>query len=102
MNFNKFLALDSELSSSLRSQSAASAFDGGFALQLVSGIKATARRRSFAAFLKARPGLLSYSGAVETSVQNSQNVVLHRVGLFNMDLGGRTRVLLWTPLIVSI
>lgn len=92
LNFNKFLALDSELSSSLRSQSGASSFDGGFALQLFSGIKATARRKNFAVFLKARPGLLSFSGAVKTIIPMPfpmpPDVVLHRVGLFNMDLGG--------------
>ena len=88
LNVSRFLAVDSEISSSLISLNAASAYDGGYALQGLCGAKATARRKTFALFAKARPGLISYSGAIK-SLQNVPPFVLtQRIGEFALDVGG--------------
>jgi len=88
LNFSKFLAVDSELTSSIVSQNAASNYDGGYALLFLCGAKATARRKNFALFAKARPGLISYSGAIKSLINVPPFVITQRIGEFAMDIGG--------------
>lgn len=87
-NVSRFLAVDSEMSSSLVSLNAASNYDGGYALQFLCGAKATARHKSFALFAKARPGLISYSGAIQSLQNVPPFVITQRIGEFAMDIGG--------------
>lgn len=87
-NVTRFLAVDSEISSSLISLNAASNYDGGDALQFLFGAKATARRKGFALFAKARPGLISYSGAIKSLQNVPPFVITQRIGEFAMDVGG--------------
>jgi len=87
-NVNSFLAIDSELSSSLRNSAAASTFDGGYALQFLAGVKATRRFKKWGVFAKARPGLISYSRAIKTVLPVPPFVISQRIALFDMDIGG--------------
>jgi hypothetical protein len=87
-NVSKVFAVDSEITSTVVNQNAASDYDGGFALHLRSGLKATARRKNFGVFAKIRPGLISYSGAIKSLQPTPPFVVTQRIGEFTLDVGG--------------
>jgi hypothetical protein len=93
-NFNKYFAADSEVDYFPRNPHVGGSQDGGKILEGLIGVKAGIRQRRVGAFVKARPGLLSF-GRTAQDFSQLPTVPITRLTHFALDLGGVVEV--YTP-----
>jgi hypothetical protein len=90
LNFARWAAFDSDLTITPLDPQASTRIDGGLALQGQFGFKGGWRRNKFGIFGKARPGFISFSGAITNLVAPPPSLIFDygRVTFFSFDAGG--------------